>query len=71
MLRVIYRIPLIGRMIREAMEGDDTAALWFVANLVMIWILAGLVFGLQGIALLALIATPIVFGLILTVTLGK
>ena len=37
----------------------------------MLWVLAGVIFGIQGVAMLALIATPIVFGLILTVTLGR
>ncbi|MEC9432604.1 MAG: hypothetical protein VYD87_06840 [Pseudomonadota bacterium] len=71
MLNLIYRIPLIGWMIRDAMEGDENAPLWFVGNLLMLWVLAALIFGIQGVAMLALIATPIVFGLILTVTLGK
>ncbi|MAS41865.1 hypothetical protein SAMN05444336_10254 [Albimonas donghaensis] len=71
MLNLIYRVPLIGWMIRDAMEGEEDAPVWFAVNLLMLWVLAGVIFGIQGVAMLALIATPIVFGLILTVTLGR
>ncbi|MEW5424187.1 hypothetical protein [Amorphus sp. 3PC139-8] len=45
MLRVAYAVPVIGWLLRDAVEGRPSARAWFIANLAMIWFLAIYFFG--------------------------
>ncbi len=71
MLPLIYRIPLIGWMLRDALEGHDDAPVWFAVNLLLLWILGGVFFGLQGMVIMALIAVPTVFVVLTLITAGR
>jgi hypothetical protein len=54
-----YRIPLIGRIAREVIEGDSDN-IWYLAVIIAtLWILAIMQWGLPAIALPALLLTPL------------
>ena len=41
---LIYRVPLFGWMLKEAIQGPTTVKVLFVVNLLMVWLLAILFF---------------------------
>ncbi|WP_436637942.1 hypothetical protein [Microbaculum sp. FT89] len=56
LLRMIYAIPLLGWMLRDAVQGTDESRVWFMLNMIMLWIFAGVVFGYPGIIIPAIAA---------------
>ncbi len=69
-LKVVYAIPVIGWMLREAIEGPVTAKILFLVNLVMVWILAIIMFGYPAIILPALVLVPTMFTILILITNG-
>ncbi|MGQ2969883.1 MAG: hypothetical protein ACT6RF_14150 [Allorhizobium sp.] len=67
---LIYRVPLFGWMLKEAVQGPITAKVLFVANLLMVWLLAILAFGYPAIIIPALAAVPAMFVVLLLITKG-
>lgn len=67
---VVYRVPVLGWMLKEAVQGTATAKVLFVLNLLMIWLLAILTFGYPAIILPALVAVPLMFVLLVLITMG-
>jgi len=70
MAEMIYRVPLFGRMLKEAIHGPTTAKVLFVVNLLLLWLLAIVTFGYPAIIIPALIAVPIMFVLLILITKG-
>ncbi|AOG10592.1 hypothetical protein [Agrobacterium sp. RAC06] len=70
MAQMIYRVPLFGWMLREAIYGPTTAKVLFVVNLLLLWLLAIVVFGYPAIILPALAAVPTMFVVLLLITKG-
>lgn len=70
MAEMIYRVPLFGWMLREAIYGPTTAKVLFVVNLLLLWLLAIIVFGYPAIILPALAAVPVMFVVLLLITKG-
>lgn len=70
MAEMIYRVPLFGWMLKEAIHGPTTAKVLFVVNLLMLWLLAIVTFGYPAIIIPALIAVPIMFVLLFLITKG-
>ncbi len=70
MAQIIYRVPLFGWMLREAIYGPTTAKVLFVVNLLLLWLLAIVAFGYPAIILPALAAVPIMFVVLLLITKG-
>ena len=64
----MYRVPLFGWMLKEAVQGPITAKVLFVANLLMVWLLAILTFGYPAIIVPALAAVPAMFVVLLLIT---
>lgn len=67
---LIYRVPLFGWMLKEAIHGPTTAKVLFVVNLLMVWLLAILAFGYPAIIIPALAAVPAMFVVLLLITKG-
>ncbi|QEE45240.1 hypothetical protein FVA81_11735 [Rhizobium sp. WL3] len=67
---LIYRVPLIGWILKEAMQGPTTAKVLFVVNLLMVWLLAILTFGYPAIIIPALAAVPAMFVVLILITKG-
>ncbi len=70
MAEMIYRVPLLGWMLREAIYGPTTAKVLFVVNLLLLWLLAIVAFGYPAIILPALAAVPTMFVVLLLITKG-
>jgi hypothetical protein len=58
MQAVVYKIPVFGWMLREAVYGPATAKALFAINCVLLWLLAISYFGYPAIIIPALCAVP-------------
>lgn len=70
MTEMIYRVPLFGWMPKEAVQGQTTAKVLFVINLLLLWVLAIVTFGYPAIIIPALVAVPLMFVLLILITKG-
>ncbi len=70
MTEMIYRVPLFGWMLKEAVQGPTTAKVPFVVNLLLMWLLAIVAFGYPAIILPALVAVPVMFVVLILITKG-
>ncbi|SMD02022.1 hypothetical protein [Rhizobium sp. RU36D] len=68
--QVIYRVPVFGWMLKEAVQGSTTAKVLFVCNMLLIWLLAIISFGYPAIILPALTAVPLMFIGLIIITMG-
>jgi hypothetical protein len=67
---VTYRLPVIGRMAREVVEGDEDNALYAVVGGIALWLCAILIFGYPGLIVPALGLTAAMFVALIRITLG-
>ena len=70
MTEMIYRVPLFGWMLKEAIHGPTTAKVLFVVNLLLVWLLAILAFGYPAIIIPALTAVPVMFAVLILISKG-
>ncbi|MDO6962799.1 hypothetical protein [Rhizobium alvei] len=68
---VVYRIPVLGWMIKEAALGSANTKVLFLINMVLVWLLAIATFGYPAIIIPALIAVPSMFTVLILITAGK
>ena len=71
LLRMFYAIPLLGWMFRDAARGSDESRLWFMLNMVMLWILSGVAFGYPGIIVPAIAAAVLTLTTLVVMTAGS
>jgi hypothetical protein len=69
-LNIVYLVPFLGRLVREAIEGPEEALLAFIANIVMLLAIAVLLYGFPALITIALSAAGIVLATIIRLTLG-
>ena len=69
-LRLLYAVPVLGWMLKEAVEGQAGAKTLFVVNCALIWILAIAIFGYPAIILPALTIVPTIFVVLILITKG-
>ena len=67
---VTYRIPLIGRMAREVVEGDEANVWYAIAGWVSLWMSATLVFGVPGLVVPALLMAFVMMITLIRISLG-
>jgi len=65
-----FRIPVIGWIARDLLEGDDDHIWYLLATVLSLWGIAVLAWGLPALAIGALAAVPVCFALLLLVTRG-
>ena len=70
MLRALFHVPLFGWLLKDAVLGRPSAAVWFIFNLAAIWLLAVLWFGYPAIIIPALAAVAIFFVALIIITWG-
>jgi hypothetical protein len=70
LLRVLYAVPILGWMLRDAVEGESDAPVWAVMNVVGLVALAVIVWGYPALIVAALIATALILGTIVIGTAG-
>ena len=46
---LIYNIPIIGWMLRSAAKGGDSEKIFFLLDVIMIWVMAIIFFGLPAV----------------------
>ncbi|WP_424931449.1 hypothetical protein [Amaricoccus macauensis] len=68
--RAIYAIPVLGWMLKDVAYGDKDNIYYFIATLVMAWIIAIIAFGYPAIILPALALVPTIFIALLVITRG-
>ena len=66
----IFLLPVVGWMLREAVRGSDDDRKFFALNLSLGAVLVALLFGMQGLFVVALALTPIALLLIVLITRG-
>ena len=69
-MQLIYRIPILGWLVREAAEGPANIKALFLVNCAMLWLLAVFVFGYPAIIIPALCLVAIVFVLLILIMQG-
>lgn len=67
-LRSFYWVPILGMMLREALDGPDEAKYLFFGNLVMAILLAVIVFGFPAFISIMLTAVAVMFVVIFDIT---
>jgi hypothetical protein len=70
-LRSFYWVPVLGMLLREALDGPDEARYLFAGNLVMFFLLAVIVFGFQAFVTIMLTAVALMFIVIFDITRGE
>lgn len=67
---VTYRIPVLGRMAKEVVEGPEENAFYAILGGVSLWICLILLFGYPGLILPAIGLTFAMFITLIRITLG-
>lgn len=68
--RLVYNVPIFGWMLKEAVQGSQTAKVLFLINCALIWLLAIIAFGYPAIIITALALVPAVFVVLILITMG-
>ena len=68
--RLVYNVPILGWMLKEAVQGSQTAKVLFLINCALIWLLAIVAFGYPAIIIPALTLVPVIFVLLIVITMG-
>ncbi|MCK3778206.1 hypothetical protein MZK49_16005 [Ensifer sesbaniae] len=68
--RLVYNVPIFGWMLKEAVQGSQTAKVLFLINCALIWLLAIATFGYPAIIIPALVLVPAVFVVLILITMG-
>ncbi|ANK74993.1 hypothetical protein ACI2KT_11440 [Ensifer adhaerens] len=68
--RLVYHVPVFGWMLKEAVQGSQTAKVLFLINCALLWLLAIVAFGYPAIIIPALTLVPVIFVLLIVITMG-
>lgn len=69
-MTLIYRIPILGWLLKETVEGSANVKALFLVNCVLVWLLAISVFGYPAIILPALCLVGVMFVVLIIITRG-
>ena len=69
--KLFFLIPILGPMVREVKEGGEGMFIGFLINVAMLWIMAGIQWGLMGVVGGAYVLLPLYFVILFTLMLGK
>ncbi len=69
--KAIYSFPVLGWLLKDAVKGGPTALLWFIFNIIAVWLIAIAYFGLPALIVPALVAVPVIFVVLILLTMGK
>ena len=68
--KMVYHVPVFGWMLKEAVQGSQTAKVLFLINCALLWLLAIVAFGYPAIIIPALTLVPVIFVLLIVITMG-
>ncbi|WP_020399628.1 hypothetical protein [Kordiimonas gwangyangensis] len=57
--RALHALPLVGALLRDAAKSDE-ALIFALLNAIMLWVIAGFVWGITGVLAVALVLAPTV-----------
>ncbi len=69
-LRSFYRIPVLGWIARDLIEGDADNLWYLLVALVSLWIIAVMIWGLPALYLPAVLLAPLAIVMLVLLTLG-
>lgn len=67
---LLYRLPILGRMIRETLEGDEDTPFYALVAVFSLWAIAVLTYGYAGLITGALIMTATIMVILIRLTRG-
>lgn len=67
---LLYRIPILGRMARETLDGDEDTPFYALATIVSLWIGGFLTIGYPALIFGALGLTALMFVILIYISLG-
>ena len=67
---LLYRVPILGRMIRETLEGDEDTPFYALAGVISLWAIAILTYGYAGLITGALVMTGTMLLILIRLTRG-
>ena len=70
LLRTFFMVPVIGQMASDIRRGEESAIIYFGANIAMLWLIVGLTWGIAGFLGGAYILVPCYFIILLTMMRG-
>ena len=70
LFRILFAVPLLGWLLRDALLGHDDAKIYFIVNCLVLWVLAIVLFGYPAAIIPALAAVPVVFVILIAITRG-
>lgn len=70
MSEVIYKVPVLGRLVREQTEGDPDNPLYLILALVCLWASAVVIWGLPALYLPAVALAPLCLVMLVLITRG-
>ncbi len=65
---LVYRIPVIGWMLKNAIHGDDSELIYFLISLLLLWVLSMMIFGYAAMIVGALAAAATALTTIVVLT---
>ncbi|MFY0311615.1 hypothetical protein ACFMBG_17130 [Leisingera sp. D0M16] len=68
--RILFAVPLLGRMIKEVAYGPEENLYYAIATFVSLWGCSIMLFGIPGLYIPALCMVPVMFTLLITITRG-
>lgn len=69
--RILFRVPILGRMLREVFYGDADNIYYFLFSVLSLWFLAILTWGYPALIVPMLCVVPAMFVVLVTITIGK
>jgi len=69
--RAFFAIPILGWIARDVAYGDESNIYFAVIAFVSLWAMSALTFGLPGLYLPAVALVPVMFCMLIAITLAK
>lgn len=69
--RIVFRVPVLGRMLREVVYGDKDNIYYFLFTVFTLWFLAIATWGYAAFIIPVLMAVPSMFMVLILITQGK
>ncbi|MFN4099366.1 MAG: hypothetical protein ACK4GT_06280 [Pararhodobacter sp.] len=66
----VYRLPILGAIAREWAEGDPDFPLYLILAILGVWGVAIMLFGLPALYLPAVVASPLMLGVLFLISRG-
>ncbi|MDX8348699.1 hypothetical protein SLH49_11980 [Cognatiyoonia sp. IB215446] len=69
--RILFRVPVLGRMLREVYYGDSDNIYYFLFSILALWFLAVLAWGYPALIVPMMLVVPAMFVVLVMLTVGQ